>query len=154
MKTKGSSCTEHLIWKLPFERLFLVETSSFGPIRFCFLSNLKKCKYFNCEYINIYFFVLDDVLQRYSSETCWCVRVRVYKRQRRNSTELEAVISACVKLYFLFWVVNSMKTCLQCGDTEHYDAESARGKGGFTSSPLVYLLHHQVYRERKKNHEK
>lgn len=29
--------------------------------------------------------------------------------------ELVAVFSACVKLYFLFLVVNSMKICLQCG---------------------------------------
>lgn len=62
----------HLVQKkrspLPFERLFLVETSSFFSAHF--LCNLKMNKYFNCEYIYIYIFVPGDLLQKYSWEIC------------------------------------------------------------------------------------
>lgn len=45
----------------PFERLFLVETSSFFANLLCYL---EMCKYSSCEYdINIYFFCSWNLLQ-------------------------------------------------------------------------------------------
>lgn len=79
------------------------------------------CKYFNCEYINIniYIFVPEDLLQRHSSE-----RSTGWRVQRAGGS----IFSLCQALFFIFWVVNSMKICLRCQrGGKHYLSEMARG---------------------------
>lgn len=123
----------HVVQKkapLPLERLFLVETSSFSAH---FLCNLKKnCKYFNCEYIYIFLFLW----------ICYRSTARRFV-SAGMSLELVAVISACVKLSFLFSVVNSMKTCLQCGERKNkkHGAELAWEWGGIISLFLMSIYY-------------
>lgn len=103
-----------------------METSFFLPIFLWILT----CKYVNCEYININIYIFLFLRIWYS------VRAQNGLSDIEHR-ELEAVCSACVKLYSLFLVVNSMKICLQCVGGKHYHSEMA----GDTAP--VYLLYHK-----------
>ena len=96
------------------------------------LCNLKKCKYLNCEYY-IYIFV---------SEVCYTEHGSyVYVTYEVNKGPV-AVISACVKLWFLIFSCKFYETCLQCAEKKWCRINMGRGQN-FQPVSHVYLLYNK-----------
>lgn len=89
-----------------------------------------------------------DTAQR-RVDVCASTRVLKYggEETARSWRQSFQLVSSFI---FYFWVVNSMKTCLQCGGRS-ITMQNRRGAQVDSPHHPLYLLHHQVYRERKKS---
>ena len=98
------------------------------------LCNLKKCKYLNCEYY-IYIFVSGVCYTEHGSY--------MYVTYEVNKGPV-AVISACVKLWFLIFSCKFYETSLQCAEKKWCRINMGRGQN-FQPVSHVYLLYKQMY---------